>query len=68
MNGDGLVNVVDVGLFGVSFPFPDATDPNQAYDFCADFNCDQRVDVIDVGILGLHWPSPADPTNHDCTP
>lgn len=66
VNADNFINVVDIGIWGPLYPWPDLLNPGKVYNWIADLNCDQNINVIDVGIVGEHWPSLADPTNHDC--
>jgi hypothetical protein len=42
LNGDGKVNVVDLGLWASGLP--------PGYNECSDYNCDGIVDVFDLAI------------------
>ena len=48
-NGDGVVDVADLGILGANFAGTEA----QFTD--GDFNGDRAVDVADLGILGANW-------------
>ncbi len=48
-NGDGVVDVADLGVVGANFGQSDATFTD------GDFNGDGIVDVADLGILGANW-------------
>jgi hypothetical protein len=44
MNGDLVVDLIDVGIFSVAFFSP-------TYDYCADFCADGVINLIEVGII-----------------
>ena len=48
-NGDGLVDVADLGVLGANFGSANAVSAD------GDFNGDNIVDVADLGILGANW-------------
>jgi len=49
-NGDGHVNVIDLGMLGVHWgPAGNPYDPR------CDFNGDGTINVLDLGILGANW-------------
>ena len=48
-NGDGVVDVADLGVVGANFGLIDVTFAD------GDFNGDNVVDVADLGILGANW-------------
>jgi len=48
-NGDGIVDVADLGVLGANFNQSDMTFAD------GDFNDDSLVDVADLGILGANW-------------
>ena len=48
-NGDGVVDVADLGVVGANFGSTNATLEN------GDFTGDGNVDVADLGILGANW-------------
>ncbi len=48
-NGDGMVDVADLGVLGANFNQSDMTLSD------GDFNDDGIVDVADLGILGANW-------------
>ncbi len=48
-NGDGVVDVGDLGIVGANFGSTIATWPD------GDFNGDGHVDVSDLGIIGANW-------------
>lgn len=47
INGDLVVDVSDIGLFGIDYSDP-------TYQFKSDFTVDGVVDLSDVGSLGIH--------------
>ena len=49
INGDGVVDVADLGVVGANFGSTNATLEN------GDFTGDGNVDVADLGILGANW-------------
>jgi len=51
-NGDWEVNVLDLGMMGVSW-LSETGEPK--YKPNVDINGDGRIDVLDLGILGVHW-------------
>ncbi len=53
MNGDLVVNLPDLALFGAQYP------PNPFTNTCADFNCDNLINLQDFSVFGLHY-------NHVC--
>jgi hypothetical protein len=55
MNGDGIINLVDVGRFSACWP------PQPPCE-CADFNCDGAVNLIDLGRYAAHFGPPG----HEC--
>jgi hypothetical protein len=55
-NGDGRVDGIDLGLFGMAWLATSGVDPN--YDARCDFNEDGTVDGLDLGILGSYWGYP----------
>ncbi len=48
-NGDGLVDVADLGILGANFNQSGMTESD------GDFNGDGLVDVADLGVLGANW-------------
>jgi hypothetical protein len=50
INADGLVDVIDLGLFAIGF-----TSPPKPYDVTLDYNCDGLVDIIDLSLFAQHW-------------
>jgi len=48
-NGDGVVDVADLGILGANFNMTDVVFSD------GDFNGDNIVDVADLGILGANW-------------
>ncbi len=48
-NGDGVVDVADLGILGANL---NATDMQWNTD---DFNLDSTTDMADLGILGANW-------------
>ncbi len=48
-NGDGVVDVADLGILGANFGMTDIAFSD------GDFNGDNFVDVADLGILGANW-------------
>jgi len=48
-NGDGVVDVADLGILGANFGMTDVVFDD------GDFNGDNVVDVADLGILGANW-------------
>ena len=48
-NGDGLVDVADLGVVGANF------DSTQAMLEDGDFTGDGSVDVADLGVVGANW-------------
>lgn len=55
ISGDLLVDLVDLSVFGLSFP------PNP-YDKCCDFNLDALVDLVDLAVFAFHFGPPG----HTC--
>jgi hypothetical protein len=51
IDGDLLVNLVDLSIFAGSFP-------PQPYDLCCDFNCDGVVNLVDLGFFANHFMNP----------
>jgi len=51
-NGDWEVNVLDLGMIGVSW-LSETGEPK--YKPNVDINGDGRINVLDLGILGVHW-------------
>jgi len=49
VNGDGLVDVADLGIVGANFGSHNAVPAD------GDFNRDGVIDVADLGILGANW-------------
>ena len=49
VNGDGVIDVADLGVVGANFGQIDVTFAD------GDFNGDNMVDVADLGILGANW-------------
>jgi len=52
VNGDGIVNILDLSRLGKAFGAT-ATDPN--WDKEADINSDNIVEVLDLSILGKNY-------------
>ena len=52
-NGDGLVNVADLGIVGANFNQTGTTVEQ------GNFNDDDRTDIADLGILGANWTAAA---------
>jgi hypothetical protein len=53
LNGDLLVDVVDLSLFAFEFPPNTPSFPN-----CADYNQDNLVDVVDLSLFAFHFGPP----------
>jgi len=51
-NGDGHVNVVDLGMLGYSWLTKVG---DEKYDPRVDFNMDGEVNILDQGIMGVWW-------------
>jgi len=54
-NGDGKINVIDLGMLGRAW-LSNYGEPK--YDPRCDFNGDGKINVLDLGILGLWWLYP----------
>ncbi len=50
INGDGIVDIIDLSLFAVGY-----TSPPKPLVVCFDFNCDTFVDIIDFSIFAQHY-------------
>ncbi|MGB5408657.1 MAG: dockerin type I domain-containing protein [Thiogranum sp.] len=62
LNGDGTVNVTDIGLFKAAFGNTAPGVPPFTSDDHADFNNDGAVNVTDVGILKTLFGSAPGPS------
>jgi len=51
-NGDGKVNVIDLGQLGYSW-LTEVGDPK--FDSRVDFNMDGKINVLDLGTIGFWW-------------
>jgi hypothetical protein len=50
INGDGIVDIIDLSLFAVGY-----TSPPKPYTLCLDFDCSGLVDIIDFSIFAQHY-------------
>ncbi len=50
INGDCLVDVIDLGLFSQSY-----TSPPHHYLNCLDYNCDGVIDLVDFSLFSQHY-------------
>jgi hypothetical protein len=55
INGDGVVNLVDLSIFASAYP------PN-AYSTCSDMNCDAAINLSDLSRFAFHFGPPG----HTC--